>query len=103
MDVLGQLQKLAAPEVFAEMSHPDISGYRCVFFKIGIIKSPIVGEVRTDKHYVAGIKLFDAIADELCSLTFFKMDQLYFGVIMPAVINIRDKILPYTKGMLGFF
>jgi hypothetical protein len=62
-----------------------------------------VWQVGAYQNHIASFKLFDAIADELCALTLFKMDQFYFGVIMPAVINVGNKILPYTKRMLGFF
>src|SRR5687767_14134637 len=103
MDILRKLKELAAPEVLAKMSHPYIGSYGPVFFKIDIIKSPIVRQVGTYQNHVSGFKLFYTIADELRALTLFKMDQFNFGVVMPAIINVGNKILSYTKRMLGLF
>jgi hypothetical protein len=85
------------------MRYPDISRYLRIFIEIGIVETPVMRQVGADQHHVACFKMFDTVADELCALTFFKMDQFDFGVIMPAIINIRHKVAPYTKRMLGFF
>src|SRR5438034_8519416 len=101
MNVFRQLQKLAAPEIFTKMSYPYIGCYGGVWFKINVVKPPVMWQVGSHQHYIACFKLFDTVANKLCAFTFFKMDKFYFGVIMPAIINIRHQILPYTKGMLG--
>src|SRR5690242_18518524 len=67
MCVLGQLQKLAAPEIFTKMCYSYIGCHRCIFIKVGIIKSPVVRKIRTDQHYITGFELFDAVADKLCA------------------------------------
>src|SRR6185436_826226 len=99
IDFFWLLYILLAPEVLAKMSHPYIGSYRAILFKINIIKSPIMRQVRTNQYYISCFKLFDTVADELCAFTFIKMDQFDFGMIMPAVIDVRNKIPPYTKRM----
>src|SRR5262245_5163946 len=83
VNVLGKFQKLTPPEILAKMSYPHICRDRGVFLKINIIKAPVVGEVGTHQYNIASLKLFDAVTNELCALTFIEMDQFDLGMIVP--------------------
>src|SRR3954463_7837696 len=91
------MKELFSPEVFIEMGDADISHGFCVFFKEGIVKAPVVGKVGTYHYNITGFESFDAVADELCSFSFFKMDQFNFRMVMPTIIDMGNEVSPNTK------
>src|SRR5689334_11329819 len=91
------MEKLFAPEVLIKMRNPDISMGFCVFFKKAVIKTPVVRQVGAYQYDVAGFKTFDVVPNELGAFTFLKMDQFDLGVIVPPVVNVGNKVLPYAK------
>jgi hypothetical protein len=86
------------------MSHSYI-GMRCTgaFLEIRIVKTPVMGQARTNQHYIARFKPADIIANELGAFAFFKMDQFNLYMVMPPVIYIGNQVLADTEGMAWFF
>jgi hypothetical protein len=103
MQVFGQFEELAAPEIFAEMGYPYIGLFGTIFFEVRIFESPVVGEVGTYQYHIAGFERPDAVAHKLGALAFFEMDEFYFGMVMPPVVNVRNAVPPDAKGMPGVF
>ena len=93
------MKEIIAPKIFAEMSNPNIGIYFRVLFEIHIVKSPIMRKLSTYNYDISGLESLNAITDELGAVAFFKVNQLYFGVVMPAIIHMRNQILPDTKRM----
>jgi len=70
-------------------------------FKMDIVISPVMGQIGTDEDDVSGLKAFDIIADELCTAAFMEKDQLHFGMIMPAVVDVWVPVFPDTERLSG--
>jgi hypothetical protein len=62
-----------------------------------------MGQIGPDEDDVAGLKAFDMIAYKLCTAAFMEKDQLYFGMIMPAVINEWVPVFPDTERLSRSF
>lgn len=52
-----------------------------------------------DKDHVTGAEPFDAVADELSTVTLFEIDELDLGMVMPAVIDIGQIVPSCVKGI----
>jgi hypothetical protein len=85
-------------------THIRMSG--AVLFKINIIKTPVMREMRAYQDNIARLEPFNAVANELRAFTFLEMYELHFRMVMPAVINMRNNILPHAERMpraFGYF
>jgi hypothetical protein len=75
----------------------DASG----LFEVEIVIAPVMWQVGAYENDIAGLEAFDMIACELRAAALVKNDQLHFGMIMPAVVDMRVFILPHAKGVGG--
>jgi hypothetical protein len=94
---LRQLQKWLAPEVLREMNHGGMNFASAVFVKIWIVVPPVMGQVGTYQDNIPGIEPGDMIANELCSASLMKIDELNFGMIVPAIIDVRVPVFTNTE------
>ena len=60
------------------MCHAYIRMHPGMLFKIGVIKSPVMGQVCTYEDDITRFEPFDTIADELRSFPLLEMDQFHF-------------------------
>lgn len=97
IDVFREVQELLTPEVLTKVRHTDIGLYTGILFKIQVIKTPVMRQVGAYHYNVARFESFDAVANELGAFSFFKMDELYFGMIVPAVVDIRHQVAAYAE------
>jgi len=68
-----------------------------VFVKVYVVMTPVVRKIGAHQDNIAGIKSLDMIAYELRAAAFVKINQLYFRVIMPAIVDIRIPVITDTE------
>ena len=73
------------------MCHPNVGFNRRIFFKINIIKPPVMRQVCTYQHNISGFKGTDVVTDELGAFSFFKMG------IYAESLELLSKTLPYYE------
>jgi hypothetical protein len=95
------VHKCVSAKVLAEMSDAYIGCNVRVFLKIGVVKSPVVGEIGAYQHYVTGFEPAHAVTYELSALPFFKMYQFQLCMKMPVVVDIWNEIPSYAERVPG--
>jgi hypothetical protein len=84
---LGKIQEDIPPEILRKMDHGGINRQCLITLKIGVIVSPVVRQVGADQDDIPWMEAFDMVADELGASAAVKIDQLYFDVIVPAIVD----------------
>ena len=79
------------------MDHRGMNLLPAVFVKVYVVMTPVVRKIGAHQDNIAGIKSLDMIAYELCAAALVKIDQLYFRVIMPAIVDIRIPVITDTE------
>jgi hypothetical protein len=69
------------------MDHGGMNRQCLITLKIGVIVSPVVRQVGADQDDIPWMEAFDMVADELGASAAVKIDQLYFDVIVPAIVD----------------
>lgn len=68
-----------------------------VFVKVYVVMAPVVRKIGTHQDNIAGIKSLNMIAHELRTAALVKINQLYFRVIMPAIVDIWVPVITDTE------
>src|SRR2546428_5749972 len=88
---------MITPKILAEMYNFYVRFNASLFFKINIVKPPVMGQISSYQYHIARLETLYTISDKLRSATLFKINELYFFVIMQSVIQIRNGNLAGNK------
>ena len=81
------------------MDHGGVNLLSAVLVKVHIVMPPVMRKIGTHQDDVAGIESLDMIAHELRTSALMEMDELYLGMIMPAIIDMRIPVFTDTERM----
>jgi len=72
------MQECFSAEIFAEMSDTHIGRLICIFIKIRVVESPVMGQVGAYQDHVPGLESLHVVSDELGALSSSEMYQFHF-------------------------
>ncbi len=68
--------------------------------QIGLVTPPVVRQISADQQEVARLKVLNIVVNKLSATTLLNIQQLNFGVIVPAIIEMQVHRLSDTEGIL---